>query len=100
MFFRGSDSGIYDVSMWRSCPRPALVTLSLQNPDLINARFSLVLHHKEWENFALSQGMIGDYIPLIKHHQYKYLIDVDGNCAVKVVTIDYNRLRKNMTSIQ
>lgn len=81
VFFRGSDSGIYDVSMWRSCPRPALVTLSLQNPDFINARFSLVLHHKEWENFALSQGMIGDYIPLIKHHHYKYLIDVDGNCA-------------------
>jgi protein glucosyltransferase len=81
LFFRGGDSGIVDANNWKDSPRPRLVALSLQNPTLIDARFALSLHHRHMYDIALAEGYIGDYVSLRDHPAYKFLMDVDGNCA-------------------
>lgn len=81
LFFRGGDSGIIDSNHWKDSPRPRLVALSLKNPSLIDARFALGLHHKQVEPMARAEGYIGDYVLMRDHPAYKYLMDIDGNCA-------------------
>jgi Glycosyl transferase family 90 len=81
LFFRGSDTGIFDRSKWLSCTRPKLIALSLKHPHLINARFLPRLFHPEWLEIAKKEGFLGDCVSLENHIKYKYLMDVDGNCA-------------------
>ncbi len=86
IFFRGSDSGIRDNSSfdaWKKSPRPQLVRLSIKYPHLIDAKFALSLHygHRHFFDEAQREGYIGDYVPMKDYVRYKYLIDLDGNCA-------------------
>lgn len=84
LFFRGSDSGAWDRSMWRNAPRPKLVALSLEYPDLINARFSSLLTYEESNAIRAimeKEGFVGNYISMSDHPRYKYLMDIDGHCA-------------------
>jgi hypothetical protein len=84
MFFRGSDTGVESLvnfDSWKQSPRPKLVALSLQYPHLINARFAKTLHHKQFLDQAKAEGFIGDFITMDEYMGYKYLIDLDGNCA-------------------
>jgi len=84
MFFRGSDTGIESLASfdsWKQSPRPKLVALSLKYPQLIDARFAKSLHHKQFVDQAKAEGFIGDYISMDEYMGYKYLIDLDGNCA-------------------
>lgn len=81
LFFRGGDSGVFDLSKWSEYPRARLVSMSLQYPELINARFALDLHNKSMLEMAKREGYIGDYVSMMDHAKYKYLMDIDGNCA-------------------
>ncbi|MBX9924456.1 MAG: hypothetical protein K2Y01_10130 [Rhabdochlamydiaceae bacterium] len=84
LFFRGGDSGIQDSSSfntWKQSPRPQLVALSLKYPQLIDAKFALGLHCRHLFEQAKAEGFIGDYVSMQEYIQYKYLIDLDGNCA-------------------
>ncbi len=80
LFFRGSDTGANPVT-WRDCPRPKLVSLSLKYPKLIDARFVDSLHFKEWLEVARNEGFISGYVSMRDHMFYRYLVDIDGNCA-------------------
>jgi hypothetical protein len=84
LFFRGADSGAWDRANWRASPRFKLVTLSQQNPQLIDARLSHLLPYEDTDeirNLIHNEGFVGEYIPLNKHAKYRYLMDVDGHCA-------------------
>jgi hypothetical protein len=83
VFFRGSDNGAYNRKQWRECARPKLVALSLQNPDLIDARFSNLNCWEENSSIRdtiKAEGMVAEHsIPLKDILSHKYLIDIDGH---------------------
>jgi len=88
MFFRGSDSDILfnldDSSLsteYFNMVRSTLIKLSIRFPDLIDARFIPSLHFYKFFNETKKRNMLGHYIPIENHGDYKYLIDLDGNCA-------------------
>lgn len=81
LFFRGGDSGICKKEFWPYCQRPYLAKLSVDYPEWIDAKLSLDLHHKEWKDYARNHGLIGNYVSIAEHGAYKYLLDIDGNCA-------------------
>lgn len=80
LFFRGSDTGA-NLENWKECARPKLVALSLKNPKLLDARFVDSLHFKQMLDFAIKQGYISGYVSMREHLFYRYLVDIDGNCA-------------------
>jgi Glycosyl transferase family 90 len=85
LFFRGSDTcrdqGT-NWSKWDSCARIKLVRMSLKRPDLIDARFYYSLHNFRMVEQAKREGMITEaYCPIGEHPRFKYLMDLDGNCA-------------------
>jgi hypothetical protein len=81
LFFRGADSGVLDLFKWKDYPRAKLVALSLLFPHIIDARFAISLHHQSMLEMATREGYLGNYISLRDHPYYKYLMDIDGNCA-------------------
>lgn len=84
MFFRGGDSGILDNSSfeaWKKSPRPRLVAISIQYPQIVDAKFAQSLHHRQYFDIAQREGYIGDYVSMKDYVWNKYLIDLDGNCA-------------------
>lgn len=84
LFFRGGDSGVdstVNFAAWKKSVRPQLVALSNQYPQLIDAKFAKTLHHKQFLEQAKQEGFIGKFVPMDEYVKYKYLIDVDGNCA-------------------
>lgn len=80
LFSRGSDIGLNDLSSWINHPRTRLVSLSLQYPDLINARYTS-LYSQCHKQFAIQQGLMGSYVSIKDHPKYKYLICVDAHFA-------------------
>ncbi len=80
LFSRGSDIGLNDLSSWINHPRTKLISLSLQYPHLVDAKYTSLysLCHKQ---FAIQQGLMGSYVSLQHHPQYKYLICVDAHFA-------------------
>lgn len=85
LFFRGGDTARdhgENWSKWEEIPRALAVKLSLKYPDLIDARFFKSLHNWNRVEQARREGMITDeFFPLREHPRYKYLLDLDGNCA-------------------
>lgn len=85
LFFRGSDTARdpgTNWARWDFIPRVLLVRLSLIRPDLIDAKFVHSLHNVNKIPQARREGLITDtYFPLRDHPRYKYLMDLDGNCA-------------------
>jgi hypothetical protein len=80
IFYRGADVGIAGLSEWLAHPRPKLVSLSCQHPDLIDAKFTSM--YSSWhKQFALANGYTGQYVSMRDHPKYKYLISVDAVCA-------------------
>lgn len=105
LFFRGSDSGTWNRSMWRNAPRPKLVALSLQYPKLIDAKFAGLLKYEESNAIRAimnKEGFVGNYVSMRNHPRYKYLMDVDGHCAStpRFPTLLHSNsvIFKNMTS--
>lgn len=80
LFSRGSDIGVNDLSSWINHPRTKLISLSLQYPELIDARYTSLYStcHKQ---FALQQGLMGSYVSIKDHPRFKYLICVDAHFA-------------------
>ena len=102
LFFRGSDTGvlypwesesnviifkridfqaIFNPDIWKSFPRPKLVALSLQYPELVDARFAMSLHYQPMIDAARNEGFISDWVSLKDTLAYRYLMDMDGNCC-------------------
>lgn len=80
IFYRGSDVGVRDLSDWMLFRRPKLVALSVQYPELIDAKFTSL--YSSWHSqFAHEHGYMGVYVSLKDHPAYKYLISVDAGCA-------------------
>ncbi len=84
LFFRGGDSGVFDRMNWRNCARPKLVALSLQHPDLIDAKFNYFLPYEDdpsIRNQMVREGMLGRHVPIEYFPRFRYLMDVDGHSA-------------------
>ncbi|HSX12556.1 MAG TPA: glycosyl transferase family 90, partial [Rhabdochlamydiaceae bacterium] len=84
LFWRGSTTGgCATLSTFQTLPRAQLVRLSLQFPELVDARFNhLVQMDKETEQKLLELGYKGDTVSVVDHLKYKYQILIDGNtCA-------------------
>jgi hypothetical protein len=89
LFFRGADTYPSGNSWegWESFPRVAISFLSAKVPELIDAKLvglhcrgrphTCAAKHEE----AARAGMMGNFVPLKDHPRYKYLADLDGNCA-------------------
>lgn len=82
LFFRGSDTGAQqNPNTWASYPRPRLVGLSSIHPDKIDAKFVNSLHYTAMLPAAKSAGWISGFVSMQDHMRYRYLMDLDGNCA-------------------
>ncbi len=84
LFFRGSDSGVFNRSDWRNHARPKLVALSLQYPNLIDAKFSYLMAYEVDSSIRdqmKKEGMVARHVPIRHFPQYRYLMDVDGHTA-------------------
>lgn len=84
LFFRGGDSGVFDRSEWRNYARPKLVSLSLQHPDLIDAKFSYLMKYEVDSSIRdqmMKEGMVANHVPISHFPRYRYLMDVDGHTA-------------------
>lgn len=81
LFFRGKDTGIHeDYARWQDYPRPRLVALSAKYPKLIDAKFN-DLFHKPLLKKAKKEGWMGKFVSIRDFPRYRYLMDIDGNCA-------------------
>lgn len=80
VFWRGSTSdGCYDAEDWRSHPRAKLVLLSLDYPDLIDAKFNNYVNSANDNVEMLAMPEIKcDFVQPKDSLRCKYLIDVDG----------------------
>ncbi len=81
LFWRGATTGgRYTLGNWETFPRSQLVLASLERPDLINARFSLLVQNEPGLSQVFqNRGLMGDHVPEWASLHYKYLIDIDGN---------------------
>jgi hypothetical protein len=75
LFWRGSTTG--DAAAFQTLPRFKLVSLSIQFPELVDARFNhLVQTGQELERYK------GETVSVADHLKYKYQLLIDGNtCA-------------------
>ena len=80
LFWRGTTSGFYasgsEQRQLGAFPRGRLVQLSLEYPDLINARFATFLNPDLHKDFPKSS-----FISVPHHLYYKYQITMDGSTA-------------------
>jgi len=78
VFWRGSTTGGgYSKKNWKTHPRSLLVLLSLENPKLIDARFTRLCQGAQ--NIAEMKKLKGSFVKPEHSLHCKYLIDVDGN---------------------
>lgn len=84
VFWRGSTTGgCATLSTFNELPRSKLVHLSLQFPELVDAKFNhLVQMDNQTLQTLLQLGYHGDTVSVTDHLKYKYQILIDGNtCA-------------------
>lgn len=80
-FWRGSTSdGDYSSKDFLTKPRYLIVLLSIQFPDIVDARFTNLVQGAESNPEILSSPfLLGNHVSTYESSKYKYLIDVDGN---------------------
>lgn len=80
-FWRGATTGgNYQNDSWKESARCKLVLSSLKYPELIDARFTLLVQGAE--QIQKMKLLVGNCVTPLNSLKYKYLIDVDGNsCA-------------------
>lgn len=84
-FWRGSTTGRkYKKDNWFLIPRARLTLLSLQNPDLLDAKFTGVtqppyLSEEGVEEMISTNNLLTSFTSIDEHLKYRYLIDIDGN---------------------
>ncbi|HSX12220.1 MAG TPA: glycosyl transferase family 90 [Rhabdochlamydiaceae bacterium] len=84
VFWRGATTGgCATLSTFNELPRSKLVKLSLQFPELVDAKFNHLAQMNEETMQKLTElGYKGESISVIDHLKYKYQILIDGNtCA-------------------
>lgn len=82
--WRGATTGsLFDSSSFLALPRAQLVSLSLEHPDRIDARFTALCQCTDPENVQTHyQHYFASALPISEHFRYKYQILADGNsCA-------------------
>jgi hypothetical protein len=78
-YWRGATTGgDFRDPRWRNFPRSRLVRYSLQNGDVVDARFS---HDVQGGYFLHGTEMMDRFVSSGEMLKHKYLIDVDGNAA-------------------
>ncbi|MBS0648436.1 MAG: hypothetical protein JSS10_04325 [Verrucomicrobia bacterium] len=81
LFFRGKDTGVHeDYARWKDYPRPRLVALSAKYPKLIDAKFNDLFYTPMLKK-AKKEGWMGKFVSTKHFPRYRYLMDIDGNCA-------------------
>jgi hypothetical protein len=99
-FWRGGTSGgVYTDSNWTSFPRVKLTLISSAHPELLDAKFSLLVQgSRQHQEFLTQHHLIAPILYPQDQLRYRYLIDVDGNAST------YSRfywiLRSNCTPIK
>jgi glycosyl transferase family 90 len=80
-FWRGATTGGYFKSdNWFSFPRTQLALFSLQRPDLLDAKItSVVQAESDVFQILADHHLLGNFVSISDHLNYRYLIDVDGN---------------------
>jgi len=72
--------GVFTVENFLQFPRTMAVTLSLQFPDLINARYTALSQCSECSDIhSHFQDYFDKYIPVSQHIAFKYQLLIDGN---------------------
>jgi Glycosyl transferase family 90 len=78
-FWRGSTTG-QSKGNWRSLQRVALCQLSVANPKFIDAGLAAVVQQTIESTAEIkNSGLMRNYFPSRDLHQFRYLIDIDGN---------------------
>lgn len=83
-FWRGGTTGGWaTLSTFKEMPRVKLVHLSLEQPQVVDAKFNrLVQTNEETTKMLEQEGYVGDTVSVVDHLKYKYQILIDGNtCA-------------------
>ena len=80
-FFRGSTTGgVYTRENWRTMPRSRVVQVSMDRPDLLDARFSNVAQSDELTKRDMeAAGFLGSYVDQDEQWRYKLIVVPDGN---------------------
>jgi len=82
--WRGATTGaLFDSATFLSLPRAQLVSVSLEHPDLIDARFTSLCQCADPVNVQTHYDhYFASSVPISEHFRYKYQILADGNsCA-------------------
>lgn len=71
----------YDKANWKTFPRGALVNLSNQYPDLIDAKFTgFYCYTPDYmKDFFYKKGVVGNFLSRRDQINYKYQVSPDGN---------------------
>ena len=82
-FFRGSTTGgVYTEENWRTMPRSRVVQVSIERPDLLDARFSnpVPVQSDELTKRAMeAAGFFDSRVDQDKQWRYKLIVVPDGN---------------------
>ncbi len=80
-FWRGATTGGYSTqSNWNLLARTKLVLMSLAQPQIVDARFNMVVQcDPEIPKMFKTKGLVSKSVDRPTHLKYKYLVDVDGN---------------------
>jgi len=80
-FFRGSTTGgTYTRENWRTMPRSRVVQVSIDRPDLLDARFSNVVQSDELAKRDMeAAGFLGSHVDQDDQWRYKLIVVPDGN---------------------
>jgi hypothetical protein len=76
----GTTGGQYTRHNWDSWPRSRLCLMSLDYPEILDAKFtSFPQCNRGVAEILAKEGLTANYAPVLDQLRYKYLIDVDGN---------------------
>lgn len=80
-FFRGSNTGreVYSTQNWRRMSRSRIVQVSIDRPDLLDARFHRVQAETAVRMEMESAGFIGSHINQDEQWHFKLIVVPDGN---------------------
>jgi len=81
VFWRGSTTGgFFTKDNWSSFPRSKLTLLSLQRPELVDAKFTNIVQcEPEVPSILSERQLVSSHVSVNDHLKYRYLVDVDGN---------------------
>lgn len=79
-FWRGATSGgDYSKKNWKNIHRAKLVNLSINYPEIIDAKFSFLCQGAKINRNQFTNDFISSHVSPHNSTKYKFLIDVDGN---------------------